>query len=380
MEKNQFIHLIWVKVVFGIMFIENLILYCDYIRLMLTKIFDIANSMKLFDIFANGSKSKVAILTYHRICNKNDDWSLNPLPVKSFKEHLKFLTDSYNIISLDDLVDLVEKKEPIYEKTAVLTFDDGYKDNYTNAYPLLEKYDIPATIYLTSKLIGTDELVWADKVGYIIYHSLVDHIKIDELSEYNLGSKFDKYQTFSLIKRKLGDLSELEKSSFIDKLANLCEVEIPADAGCELMLSWEEVKEMDENNIVFGAHTINHPVLPELTPKEAKWEILESKRVLEKNLQKKVNHFSYPYGTFNQGVVNIVKDLKFKSAVTLDQNLINTRKDDLYTLSRMDGFADLNFLKLFLSGYGDYFYYFVKLKSKIIANNPRLNKMIMGSG
>ena len=92
---------------------------------MLTKIFNIADSMKLFDIFANGSKSKVAVLTYHRICNKNDDWSLNPLPVKSFKEHLKFLTDSYNIISLDDLVDLVAKREPIHEKTAVLTFDDG---------------------------------------------------------------------------------------------------------------------------------------------------------------------------------------------------------------------------------------------------------------
>lgn len=347
---------------------------------MLTKIFNIADSMKLFDIFANGSKSKVAVLTYHRICNKNDDWSLNPLPVKSFKEHLKFLTDSYNIISLDDLVDLVAKREPIHEKTAVLTFDDGYKDNYTNAYPLLEKYDIPATIYLTSKLIGTGELVWADKVGYIIYHSLVDQIKIDELVEYDLGSKFDKYQTFSLIKRKLGDLTELEKSYFIDKLANLCQVEIPADAGCELMLSWDEVKEMDENNIDFGAHTINHPVLPELSSKEARWEILESKRVLEENLQKSVNHFSYPYGTFNQDVVGIVKDLKFKSAVTLDQNLVNTKKDNLYTLSRMDGFADLNFLKLFLSGYGNYFYDFVKLKSRLMANNARLFKSTMKEG
>lgn len=345
---------------------------------MLKKIFDIADSMKLFDVFANGSKSKVAVLTYHRICNKNDDWSLNPLTVKSFKEHLKFLTDSYNIISLDDLMDLVIKREPIHEKTAVLTFDDGYKDNYTNAYPLLKKYDIPATIYLTSKLIGSGELVWADKVGYIIYHSSVNHVKINKLGEYSLGSKFEKYQTFSLIKRKLVNLTELEKSTFIDKLASFCQVEIPSDVGCELMLSWDEVKEMDENNINFGAHTINHPVLPELNPKEARWEILESKKVLEENLQKSVNHFSYPYGTFNQDVVNIVKDLKFKSAVTLDQNLVNTKKDDLCTLSRMDGFADLNFLKLFLSGYGTYFYDFVKLKSRIIANNPRLFKMITG--
>lgn len=345
---------------------------------MLTKILNIADSMKLFDVFANGSNSKVAVLTYHRICNKNDDWSLNPLPVKSFKEHLKFLTNSYNIISLDDLVDLMTKKEPIHEKTVVLTFDDGYKDNYINAYPLLRKYEIPATIFLTSKLIGSGELVWADKVGYIIYNSSIDQIKIDELGEYSLGSKFEKYQTFSDIKRKLVNRTELEKSSFIDKLANLCQVEIPKDAGCELMLSWDEVREMNENNIDFGAHTINHPVLPKLTPKEAKWEILESKKVLEENLQKKVTHFSYPYGTFNQDVVNIIRELNFKSAVTLNQNLINTKKDDLYTLSRMDGFADLNFLKLFLSGYGKYFYDFVKLKSRILTNNPRFFKMIMG--
>lgn len=347
---------------------------------MLTKIFNIADSMKLFDVFANGSNSKVAVLTYHRICNKNYDWSLNPLPVKSFKEHLKFLTDSYNIISLDDLVDLVIKREPIHEKTVVLTFDDGYKDNYTNAYPLLQKYEIPATIYLTSKLIGTGELVWADKVGYILYNSQEDQIKIDGLGEYDLSSKFEKYQTFFELKKKLVNLTELEKSSFIDKLVNLCQVEIPTDVGCELMLSWDEVKEMNENNIDFGAHTINHPVLPKLTHEEAKWEIMESKKVLEENLQQEVNHFSYPYGTFNQDVINITKELNFKSAVTLDQNLINTRKDDLYSLSRMDGFADLNFLKLFLSGYGKYFYDFVKLKSRIMANNPRLFKKIMVKG
>lgn len=343
---------------------------------MLKKILNLAGSMKLVDIFANGSKSKVAILTYHRISNKCDDWSLNPLPVKSFKEHLKFLTNSYNIISLDDLVDLVIKREPVQEKTVVLTFDDGYKDNYTNAYPLLQKYDIPATIFLTSKLIGSGDLAWNDKVGYIIYNSSVNHIKIDELGEYGIDSEFEKYKMFFDIKHKLSKLNEIEKSLIIEELCRQCDVKIPSDIGNDLMLSWDEVKEMDEDNIDFGAHTINHPVLPSLTLKEARWEILESKNALENNLQKEIKHFSYPYGDYNQNVVDLVKELNFKSAVTLNQKLINTKKDDLYTLSRIDGFSDLNFLKLFLSGYGEHFYKFVKLQNQVITSNPKFFKII----
>lgn len=324
----------------------------------------------------NKSQTKVAILTYHRVSNKCDDWSLNPLPVESFEEHLKFLTNSYNIISLEDLVDMMIKKEPVTEKTLVLTFDDGYKDNYTNAYPLLQKYEIPATIFLTSKLIGTGELIWYDELGYIIYNTSVNEIKTGKLGDYAIYSKFEKYQALSDIKRKLIKLSELEKTALIDKLADICKVEISSHIGKELMLSWDEITEMDANNITFGAHTVNHPVLPNLNIQEAKLEILESKNVLEKNLNKPINCFSYPYGHFSQKTIDIVEKLNFKCAVTLNQRLINYKKDNLYTLSRMDAFRDLKFLKLFLLGYGEYFYNFVKLKNQIINANKIFKRRI----
>lgn len=316
----------------------------------------------------NNSQSKIAILTYHRISKKCDDWSLNPLPLKSFKEHLKFLTKTYNIISLDNLVDLMVNPNPIPKKTVILTFDDGYKDNYTNAYPLLRKYDIPATIFLTSKLIGSGEISWYDKVGYIIYNTSSNEIKMDELPDYTINSTFEKHQAFSDIKRRLIKLNERQKSLLINKLANLCHVEIPPYAG-DLMLSWDEVTEMNANGIDFGAHTLNHPVLPSLNSQEAEWEILESKRIIEKNLNKPINCFSYPYGNFNHDIIDLVKKSNFKCAVTLNQKLINSKKEDLYSLSRIDAFKDLNFFKLFLLGYGKYFYDLVKLKNKFMTNN-----------
>lgn len=86
----------------------------------------------------NSPKSNVVILTYHRISNKCDDWSLNPLPIKAFKKHLKFLTKSYNIISLDNLVELMVNQDPISEKTAIITFDDGYKIIIQTRIPYLK--------------------------------------------------------------------------------------------------------------------------------------------------------------------------------------------------------------------------------------------------
>ena len=83
---------------------------------MLEKILHIADHMKLLDIHTKSSNSKVAILTYHRVTNKQNDWSLNPLPVKSFENHLKFITKTYNIISLDNLVNLIDSRKKIPNK------------------------------------------------------------------------------------------------------------------------------------------------------------------------------------------------------------------------------------------------------------------------
>ncbi|MEN6554382.1 MAG: polysaccharide deacetylase family protein [Methanobacterium sp.] len=337
--------------------------------------------MKLLEIndkiTSKFSNSNVAIITYHRVSNKCDDWSLNPLPVNSFKDHIKFLTETYNIISLNDLVDSIIKREPIPQRSVILTFDDGYKDNYVNAYPLLKKYEIPATIFLTTKHIGSGELPWNDKVGYIIYNTPLNQIKIDEIGDYPIDSKFRKYQAFSEIKKKLIKCNEIEKSSLIKKLANFCHINVPLEIGNELMLSWDEVIEMDENGVDFGAHTVNHPILTNININDAKWEILQSKKVIEEKIGKQVNSFSYPYGNFNQNISDMIQELNFKCAVTLNQKLINTGNDELYSLGRIDGFEDLSFLKLFLSGYGKYFYNFVKLKNQIITNNPLFYKKIM---
>ena len=309
-------------------------------------------------------KHEVAILTYHRVSDIQDNWSLNPIKIESFEKHLKFFIKKFNVISLEKLVNLINNKESIPPRTLVITFDDGYKDNYSNAYPLLKKYKVPATIFLTTNFIGNNDLLWHDKVGYIIRNSPMNKIKINGIGEYSLNSDLNRNKAIINIKQYLKNLKNIDMLPILENLAEICNVSVPAEIGADLMLSWDEVIEMSNNGIDFGAHTVNHSILTNVSLKEAKFEILESKKVIENNIQKEVKSFAYPNGNFSPFIIDILKNNGFECALALKQQLINIYNNDLYSLSRIDGLEDLFFLKLFLLGYGKYLIKLVNLKNK----------------
>jgi len=112
------------------------------------------------------------ILMYHHIDSDSKESKLSVSP-ESFRRQMKFLKDNnYNVVSLDKLVELIESKKPMPYKTIAITFDDGYKDNYTEAFPLLKKYDIPASIFIAANKIG--------KQGYLSWQEL------EEMASYGI--------------------------------------------------------------------------------------------------------------------------------------------------------------------------------------------------
>ncbi len=146
--------------------------------------------------------------------------------------------NGYQTISFNDLYEALENKTPLPPKSVILTFDDGYRDFYTTAFPLLKKYNLRAVSFYV--------------VGY-----------------YN----YPGYMNWDMV-------SEIHSSGLVD----------------------------------VESHTLGHLMLTTLPIEAAKNEIFESKRILEEKLQKKVNYFAYPYGDFNEGVVNLVKEAGYKLA------------------------------------------------------------------
>jgi peptidoglycan/xylan/chitin deacetylase (PgdA/CDA1 family) len=298
------------------------------------------------------TKSQVAILIYHRVAPKNDNWPLEPLDPQSFRKQIEYFCQSYEILPLDRLVQYIQEGQSLPEKAIVITFDDGYKDNFHYAYPILKKYHVPATIFLTTGHIDTDKLFWWDKISYIIQHSCVENIILDEVGSHSLRSKIDKLRARSIVIERMKKLPQERKEQLIDKLISISGVDVPSGLGEGLILSWKEIRKMNNNGINFGAHTVNHPCLVNLPLEQAKWEIIQSKNDIEEKLGKKVNAFSYPNGDSSLELVEFIKESGFTCAVSVLPNRLLSPKDNLYKLGRIGGIEEFNKFKVMFSGLG----------------------------
>lgn len=298
------------------------------------------------------SQGKVKVLLYHRISPINTNWSLKPIHPKDFDEQIKFIKENYTIIPLAKLKEYLNKKEEIQQrKYAVITFDDGYKDNYLYAYPILKKYGVPATFFITSGMIGTNQLFWWDRVGYAIYHTNLKQIQIKEFGLFSLNSYKDRKAAIKRINTQLKQVPEDVKNNIINHLWEECKLSEVIDIRDNLAMSWEDILDMKADQYDFGAHSMNHPILTNLTLEQLEWQIRDSKKILEENLKMKVNSFAYPNGTrndYNQTAMDLLRQEGFDYAVTTLCGF-NNDTTDCYQLKRVDCGTSLKILQFKIS-------------------------------
>jgi peptidoglycan/xylan/chitin deacetylase (PgdA/CDA1 family) len=297
------------------------------------------------------TKSQVAILMYHRVGPKNDTWSLESLDPQTFQKQIEYFSRNFELISLDELVRCIRQKKSLPKKAVAITFDDGYRDNYLHAYPIIKKYNIPTTIFLTTGHIGTNKLFWWDKVSYIVKHTRVNKLNLGKFGNYLVSSDREKSLTNNEITEKLKKVSEDQKQFLLEKLIIASNVlNIPPEVGEDLILSWDDVKEMMNGGIDFGAHSVNHPILTNMPLEQAKWEIAQSVKSIEEKLGKKVNGFSYPNGDYNSAISKFIQDRGFSWAVAVLPNKLVSFKDNPYELRRLGIFEDFTGFKLMFCG------------------------------
>jgi peptidoglycan/xylan/chitin deacetylase (PgdA/CDA1 family) len=239
------------------------------------------------------------ILMYHQISDYLGQLPLNVTP-SLFEKQIKYLLSrNFKVISLTQLVEYLKGNSTLPPKSVVITFDDGYKNNYLHAYPILKKYNLPATIFLITGFVN----------GNI----------------------------------KPGSYSQAYREIF-SKCSNYTKEWLP--------LSWEEIREMSENGIEFGAHTVSHPRLTKIPLKKAREEIELSKREIEEKLGKEVKCFAYPYGDYNEKIIELVKEAGFACAAAGYPSPISKRTNT-YKLGRIDPAiaSDFHYFKALLSGF-----------------------------
>jgi len=277
--------------------------------------------LKLFDILRQCQRKRVIILMYHRFSQKPEPFKIQQ---SVFENQIKFLEKKYNFISLKHYSEVLNgKRDDLPNNPLIITIDDGYQDNYIVAFPILKKYSLPATIFITTNFINNKSWLWFDKLKYILKYT-----KKHEF-QFLLGGNENKFiinnpntkhnaqlEIFSYCKR----LTVAELSFLLEQLSKTLNIIVPASPSDGYQpLTWSQIQEMQSNNIDFGAHTCSHPILSRLSHDELYYEIISSKKQIESKLGNEVYSFCYPVGQkedINQEVVEITQKAGYSCAVT----------------------------------------------------------------
>ncbi|MEW6730723.1 MAG: polysaccharide deacetylase family protein [Acidobacteriota bacterium] len=292
-------------------------------------------------------RGRVIILGYHRVVQDFAISSKLAIPsllisVETLSKQLDLIRKKFECLSLDDALEVLSGRRTLLRDGVVLTFDDGYRDFYENAFPLLCSYGLAATIFVPTMLIGHDQPLIHDQLYYLVCemarqgHSLTGLLCELDL-KYLLPRVVDTLSRnvegcFATM-RILFELPSVEVSRLIDAMKaelNLSNAQFPIEFQ---LLNWSMLYEMAGTGITIGAHTCNHTLLTCEPLDKAAAEILDSKRQLEEALGLPADHFAYPDGRYDTAVAEIVRAAGFRSACTIEDRP-NALGEDLYRLKR----------------------------------------------
>jgi peptidoglycan/xylan/chitin deacetylase (PgdA/CDA1 family) len=223
----------------------------------------------------------------------NEHMKVSPNFLKNF---LKEQKKTCNFISLDELLELPHSRRK--KKCIVMTFDDGYRDNYEYALSIFDEMSIPFVVYITNS--------FPDKTAFLWWYILEDILRLNKYIVLADGRRFDcetkeKKEAVFLDLRQL--ILNLNQENLVNEFKNMfCNYEIDFSTYNDtLCLTWDMIKEMSNSQwCTIAAHTMNHKALNKLPEKQLDYEIMQSKKELEEHIGKSVNHFAYPFGTFNE--------------------------------------------------------------------------------
>jgi peptidoglycan/xylan/chitin deacetylase (PgdA/CDA1 family) len=315
---------------------------------------------------------RAMVLIYHRVSNLESDPQRLSVTPENFDSHMKMLARRFHPISLRELVDDLRRGR-VRDRAVVVTFDDGYEDNYRNARPMLEKYLIPATVFVSSGYTGSKREFWWDELDRLILgtRSLPELISVelngnvcrwnvlDENDSAGVSSekRYSQHEVYMDLCARFQQLDSGQVDSAIEELRN--RVGDRGEGRPENMpMSVDQVRSLHEGGLIeIGAHTRSHVNFAAQTSARQQEEIEGSKQDLETMLGASIESFSYPFGTldhYTNRSVECVKAAGFQNALAnFSANV--TRVDSLYEIPRRmirnwDGITFENALDGYYSG------------------------------
>ena len=289
--------------------------------------------------FPSVTPGSVNIIAYHRVVAdiaKAEREAIHGLVVSAatFRRHCELLHRTYDVVSLETALHFLSEERRVKRPLAVITFDDGYLDFYEQAFPILNEFGLPATVFLPTEFIGQEKPLAHDRIFWLVKQAREKSISIGRaLEKAGVTKEFSNSRDLLGATDAIVYLPHEQRERVVDKMEHL----LGDFAGYPpeyRLLNWETVREMSRKGINFGGHTANHVVLPLEDESMLEAEIIDSKKELERQLNKKVVSFAYPNGEYNARVRRFVAEAGYKIAVTTEKR-VNQPGADLFALGRI---------------------------------------------
>ena len=297
-------------------------------------------------------QGKVVILMYHRVLPSEE---LSRQPVQAgmyvldtvFAQHMSFLKDNFTVLSMQELLGLWQGgRWNERARYCVITFDDGWLDNYRHAFPILKRLGVPATIFLPTDYVGSDQWFWPDRVAFLFgivsaQNTNMEHVKEIEgvLSDFfglDVGSLVEAFARRELVTDQIIErckhLPTARITELVSALAAKLKVTLPRS---RVIVNWEEVREMSQGGVSFGSHSCSHRIMTTITPEDVSEELVRSEKVLRSPGVNYVPVFCYPNGSSDSRIQSQVQAHGYEAAVSVQTGVEGRNPENRYAIRRV---------------------------------------------
>lgn len=277
----------------------------------------------------SGARARIAM--FHRLAPAA---RFRRLSIASFEWRINHLRRHYDVVSVAELVRRLREGAPLGRCVAI-TFDDGHRDFLECAYPVLQKYRVPVTVYLVSSFTDQRIWLWSDAIHWLVSNAPAGRYRLEAGTQ--LDAQLDDRESRNALWGRLADhcltMTAPAREVALTRFAEELGVRLPTQPVADYAgMRWDELRTLDPRLVDIGAHTRSHPILSLCTPAEQRDEIEGCRARIETELQRRVESFCYPNGQegdFNADTLRILRHGGFTSAVASFSGLIGQRVDPL---------------------------------------------------
>ena len=302
--------------------------------------------------------SKLYISMYHYVRDlKHSRYpEIKGLDVSLFRQQIEFMKEYFSIVTMEQVIDAVERKINLPENALLLTFDDGYSDNYTFVLPILEEFGVQGSFFISGKTFATHQLLDVNKVHYILAsadtYELVEDVK-KEMDHYR-GSEFDYAPTEELFHQyAVPNRFDIKETIFVKRMlqtalpervrnmisSKLFEKYVGVSEEClayELYMNEDQLRAMKRHGMFIGVHGYDHYWLGNLPVDQMQKDISKGIEVLDEFIDRKHWVMNYPYGSYNAEVLDYIKEQGACLGFTTDVRIADLEHDSPLELPRLD--------------------------------------------